>query len=711
MPVRSPRRTDVLPTPHDRPDLVGRLTGLPSGRLSKYAVLLGVVGLLFLALPLAGQVGDVEDNGPTSNLPRDAESTLVEQRLPAFDADGVLPGVVVYARDGGLTAADRAAIKTDRAALADVVLDARVSAPRFSDDGEAASLVFSMDSLPDDWFDDFEEVRERTDEGAPEGLDVLVTGPSATVYDSVSVFDGLDTRILGATVLVVALLLLITYRSPVLWLLPLLAISVGAVVAESVIYLLGEHVGLPVDGQSGGILPILVFGVGTDYALLLIARYREELHRHDDRHLAMAVALRRAGPAIVASAGTVVLGLSCLTLADLNSTRSLGAVGAVGVACAAAALLVVLPMLMAVCGRWVFWPFVPRVTASHDQKPATAPRGWGGVVRVVTGAPRVVWVVTASALAGLALVSFTVDVGTTGMAFRTAPDSVAGQKVLAAHFSAGTAAPIEVVADAAVSDQAAAIIEDAPGVDTVSDAVASPDRARVLLHAVLDDAPETTEAEQTVTDLRRRLDSLAGGTALVGGPTAKQLDVGETSAHDVRVIIPAVLGVVLLVLVLLLRALVGPLVLLASVVLSYGAAFGAGGLVMAASGFDAVDVSLPLLAFVFLVALGVDYTIFLASRMREEVAASGHHIGVVRGLVTTGGVITSAGLVLAATFSVLIVLPIVFMIGLGVVVALGICLDTFVVRTLLVPALALDIGPWFWWPGRLARSAPGESTR
>jgi RND superfamily putative drug exporter len=685
-----------------------KLAGIPGGRRTKFLVLLAVVGVLFLAGPLAGKVGEVEDNGATSQLPRDAESTKVEEQLPAFDSDGVETAAVVYVRDGGLTDSDRQAITETREALREYAADDVVSPPDYSADGAAATLVLGIDTN-DDVFDRFEDLRSTVDDATPDGLDAKVTGPAATIYDSVSVFDGIDGRILGASVLVVAIVLLLTYRSPVLWLIPLVSIAVAMVLSQVAIYLLGKHAGLPVDGQSGGILPILVFGVGTDYALLLIARYREELRRYADRHAAMRRAIHRAGPAILASSATVVLGLGCLLLADINSTRSLGSVCAIGVGFAALAMVTVLPMLLTLLGRWVFWPFVP-----HADQAATSAEGisdtvrwhgaWARIASLVAKAPRTVWTLTAVALAALAFSTIGLDVGTDDeQRFSTTPDSVTGQRMLADHFPAGSAAPAVVIADASNPDAVRETIAAVDGVERVTDPRRSADGRHLRYEVFLTDAADTAEAEDTVRTLRTALDDV-DDTALVGGPTAKAMDGAAAAARDAWVVIPVVLIVVVLVLMALLRAVVGPLVLLGTVLLSYAAALGAGGLLMHAMGFDAVDVSLPLLAFVFLVALGVDYTIFLMSRVREEVGRVGHRDGVSRGLIATGGVITSAGLVLAATFSVLTVMPIVFMIGLGVVVSLGVLLDTFVVRSLLVPALALEIGGRFWAPSRLATS-------
>jgi RND superfamily putative drug exporter len=683
--------------------MIARIATLPAGRRSKFGALIAVIGILVLAGPLSRQVADVEDNGPTSTLARDADSTRAAELLPRFDASGVLPAAVVYGRDGGLRPADRAAIETDRAALAPYAVRSDVSPIEESADGEAATITFGFQTQTDDTFERFEQVQRLVADGPAEGLHAYLTGPAAGLYDSVTVFEGLDQKVLAASAVVVVLLLLLTYRSPVLWLVPLFSIGFAMAASQAVIYLLGKHAGLPVDGQSSGVLPVLVFGVGTDYALLLIARYREELHHHHDRHDAMALAVRRAGPAILASAATVVLGLSVLMLADMNSTRSLGAVLAIGVAGAAVAMVTALPMALTLLGRWLFWPFVPHVDAEAGSRTAkdTSPR-WAQLAALIAKAPRLIWITTSVVLAGISLSLIGLNVGTTDAEkYRDPPGSVTGQQLLADHFPAGNSAPADVIVELKTADEARQLLGATARVAEVSSPVTSSEGEWARYQVVLADAPDTRAARDTVELMRDRLEALPG-EALVGGPTAQTLDINTASAYDGLLVIPAVLAVILVVLILLLRALVGPLVLIATVVLSYAAALGGGGLLMATLGYDSVDVSLPLLSFVFLVALGVDYTIFLMSRVREEVVHHGRHKqGISSGLIATGGVITSAGLVLAATFSVLTVMPLVFLIGLGAVVALGVLLDTFVVRSLLVPAIATDLGPRFWAPSRV----------
>jgi RND superfamily putative drug exporter len=630
--------------------------------------------------------------------------------LPGFDASGVLPMVVVAEREGGLTAADRSWL----AGLEEIGRRWAVAPASVvnSDDGEAATLTYPIATVSeaDDWPDSIADTRAAFD-SAPEGLIVHATGPAAGAYDGFSVFDGLDTTILLASLGVVVAMLLLTYRSPVLWLLPVISIGIAMVASQAAIYFLGRHAGLPVNGQSGGILPILVFGVGTDYALLLTARYREQLRVVPDRHVAMGVALRRSAPAVSASAATVVLGMLCLLLADTNSTRSLGAVCAIGVACAAVAMLTSLPALLVLLGRWSFWPYIPHAGAldRESRRSARSDRRWRAVAGLSMRAPRATWIGAAAALGVLALTSLTLDLEPSeAERFRDVPDSVAGQEMVADHFTPGAATPVEIVAPVADADEAYAAARTHPGVGTVGSPVTSADGSLALMTVVLGDLPDSGAARQTVLELREALADVGTGESLVGGWTAQQVDVRDAAGRDALVVVPALLAVVGLVLLALLRSLVAAGALVGIALLTYLAALGSQGLVMRALGFDAVEPSLPLLGLVFLVPLGVDYTIFLKSRVREEVADHGHVEGVVRGLVATGGVVTSAGLVLAATFGVLWTMPLT---GMVVMVSLGILLDTFVVRSLFVPALALDLGERWWWPGPTVRATRPVSPR
>ncbi|MFD0312922.1 MMPL family transporter [Streptomyces flavalbus] len=653
--------------------------------------------------PLAGKLGDVEDTSANAFLPRGAESARVNTQLEQFRTDTVLPAVVVYTGDGA--AATAAAERTALARFA--APGQRVAAPVPSDDGEAWLTVVPLDT-EDDLTGDVDELREAAGANAPPGTSVAVGGPAGSLTDQVAVFDSLDTTLMLATGLVVAVLLLITYRSPLLWLLPLLSVGFAAVLTQVCAYLLARHAGLPVNPQSSGVLMVLVFGVGTDYALLLIARYREELHRHADRHEAMRIALHRSGPAVLASAATIAVGLCCLALADVNSSRSLGLVGAIGVVCAYLAMVTVLPALLVVCGRWVFWPFVPRYgTPGREHRTV-----WQRVGAAVAGRPRWSWLMSVAVTGVLALSTAGISMGLTqAEMFHDEPESVVAQQRISAHYPSGASDPATVVARA---DRAAEVRRAAAGVDGVARVAADADRTAdgrlVALSVVLASAPDSDAAQHTVDRLRDAVHAVDGADALVGGTTAETLDTQRATDRDLRVVVPVVLLVVLGVLVLLLRALIGPLVLLATVVLSYLAALGAANLLFEhVLDFAGVDWSLPLLGFVFLVALGIDYNIFLMHRVREETARLGHARGVLEGLTSTGGVITSAGVVLAATFAVFAGLPLVTMAQMGVLVGIGVLLDTFLVRTVLVPALALDLGRRFWWPGRHFRALGAAS--
>jgi RND superfamily putative drug exporter len=505
---------------------------------------------------------------------------------------------------------------------------------------------------------------------------------------------------------VVIILLLLTYRSPVLWLLPVVSVGAALITAEAVIYLLAAHAGLTVNAQSAGILDVLVFGAGTDYALLLTARYREELRRHDDRHKAMAVAIRRAGPAIVASGGTVLLSLLTLSLASLNSTSSMGPVLAIGVAVALISMMTLLPALLVATGRWVFWPVRP---VSGSAEPTTSGL-WARTGRRIARRPRLVWVGTCVVLGALAigLAGLHASGLTTAQGFRGTPDSVAGQTVLDEHFPGGDGQPVQVFGNLGSGPRLAAALETVPGLTAVTkpQVVAGHD----YLEATLSSAPDSPAAYTAVDQARTAAHAVPGAGALVGGNTAVTLDVQRAAAHDRTLIIPIILAVVFVILMLLLRALVAPVILMATVVLSFAAALGVSALFFNyVFHFGGADTSYPLFVFVFLVALGIDYNIFLMTRVREEAARHGPRSGALTALAATGGVITSAGAVLAGTFAVLATLPLTAFIEIGFTVALGVLLDTFVVRSVLVTALNLDLGRWVWWPSGLAREPAAEA--
>ncbi|WP_196466838.1 MMPL family transporter [Planomonospora sp. ID91781] len=710
------------------------------GRRGKWVVL--VIWLLVAAGAgvLGGRLEEVQRNDPASFLPAEAESTVVQNAQRASAAGDRVPAIVVYE---GRPVAEAAADAERFAGLEGVA--GQVSPPVPALGGGAVQVVVPLDGSDYDVLTAaVDRIREITGDRA------YVTGPAGQSADAIEVFGSIDATLLAATSAVVVLVLLVTYRSPLLWMIPFFSAGVALACSRAGNYLLAEYADLTVSGQSGGILLVLVFGIATDYALLLVARYREELAVHEDRHEAMDLALRRAAPAIAASAATVVAGLCCLLVADQNATRGLGPVCAVGVVCALAAMLTLLPALLVVFPRGVFWPKVPEYGGAAEGGSGL----WDRVGRVIARRPRVVWIGTAAVLGAMALTLPLTTVGPLAEAdaYRTAPESVRGAEVLDRSFGTGQEGSLLVLAPSGEAGRIASAVAADPGVERIGDRGtgggrpeagepggrpgegetgeedagegrpgeetsgegrpgegdaggetggerpgAGPETAdgQVLLRGTLKDAPDSPAAYETVERLREIPGALIGGTAAVN------LDGKLSSERDLRVIVPLILGVVLVILVILLRALVAPLLLMATVVLSFAAALGVSGLVFTELfGFAAVDTGVPLLAFVFLVAVGVDYNIFLITRIREEAAGRGTREAALVGLSATGGVITSAGVVLAATFAVLGVLPLVVLAELGFVVAFGVLLDTFVVRSVLLTALTLDVGRWMWWPDR-----------
>ncbi|MEU1228921.1 MMPL family transporter [Streptomyces sp. NPDC005828] len=681
-----------------------RGAAVPGGRRGKWLVLvIWLVAVMALGA-LAGKLGEVQDTSANAFLPRGAESARVNTELEKFRTDELMPAVVVYSGQGALGEEARAKVEADRAAFAKVVAQGEQVSPAIaSDDHKALMVVVPL--LGEEQAvvaDKIDELRGIADAHAPPGLDTEVGGPAASIADAFTVFGTLDGTLMMATGLIVVVLLLLTYRSPILWLFPTLAVGFASVLTQAGTYLFAKYAGLPVDPQSSGVLMVLVFGVGTDYALLLIARYREELHRHEDRHEAMKAALRRSGSAILASAGTVAVGLACLGFADINSSRSMGLVGVIGVVCGFLAMITILPALLVIAGRWVFWPLVPRHGAAvRSSRPI-----WERVGRTVAARPRRSWIASLVVTGALALCSLGLDMGLSQTEwFQTKPESVVAQEKLAEHFPAGAADPATIIVKTSDADEATRVAKATKGVVEVRTVSRTPDGSLTQLAAVLEGTPDSEAAKNTVEALREKTDGLVGGTA------AQALDKETATARDLKVVIPLVLLVVLFVLIWLLRSLVAPFVLLATVVVSYFAALGASNLIFEnVMDYPGVDWSIPLLGFVFLVALGIDYNIFLMHRVKEEAAVHGHDKGVLIGLSSTGGVITSAGLVLAATFAVFAGLPLVAMAQMGFVVCIGVLIDTFLVRTVLVPALALDLGPRFWAPGALAKSGATSPT-
>ena len=682
---------------------------------AKYLIIFFWLAVAVLAFPLAGKLTGVEKNEAKSWLPGSAESTQVLDVAASFGNPNTIPAVIVYERAEGVTAADRAKVAADvRTYGARPELDGKVVGPVPSADGKALQVVVPINLGQDGWDKAAGVVKQLRDVGraGAAGLAVHVTGPAGTAADSGEAFAGIDGTLLYGTIIVVVVILLITYRSPVLWLLPIISAGLALTSAQAVVYLLAAHAGLTVNAQSAAILTVLIFGAGTDYALLLVARYREELRRHSDRHEAMAVALHRAGPAIVASAATVAVGMLCLLFADLNGTKGLGPVLAIGIMVGLVAMLTLLPALLVTVGRWVFWPVRPKFGTVEP----SAAGAWARMGRRISRRPRTTWAVTSLVLAVMAV--GVVQLNAVGLSnkdnFRGTPDSVVGGEVLARHFPAGAGQPVVVISDAAAGPAVRTAFAATPGIVAASVTEPVVRGGHAYLEGTLTAAPDAPAAYDTVDRVRDAVHAVPGAHALVGGGSAVQLDVERAADRDGYVIIPIVLAVVFVILGLLLRSLVAPLVLVATVVLSFAAAMGASALVFRhVFGFSGADTSFPLFVFVFLVALGIDYNIFLMTRVREEVAHSADRDtrrAAITGLAATGGVITSAGLVLAGTFAVLATLPVTSFAEIGFAVAFGVLLDTIVVRSILVTALNLDLGRWMWWPSGLSRrpsSIPG----
>ena len=778
-----------------------------TGRKVVWIAIAVAVGWLLIGSavgPLSGKLSEVQTNDNASFLPASAESTLVANETAAFNEQESFPALVVVTRPDGaaLTPEDLNEVTTFAGELPNLIvgdgtladyLDGTPIVPIPSQDGMAALIAVPLQSdVVGDRIDGepilglvVDSIREAAAE-VP-GLQINVTGPGGILADLFSVFGAIDTTLLGATALIVAIILIFVYRSPFLWLIPLVAAGMALSVASAIVYVLAKNEVLVLNGQSQGILTVLVFGAGTDYALLMVARYREELHHHALHTDAMKAAWRGTVEPIVASAATVVIGLLCLLLSELNSNRSLGPVGAAGIIGALVVMLTFLPALLVIPsivlpilafivptviglglslitdlsvgpfaaiggvlavltilawivfgiirlrrphwgpfsrdhfppGRWAFWPKVPR-EGEEDERMAGV---WSRLAGSIGRRPRITWVVTAIAMLVLAAFTFTLKAEgiTTTEAFVERTDSVVGQEQLAEHFPGGLGTPVIIVANEGSADAVTAATQQTPGIAAVSvftgapagvpGADALPPKVvdgRVQIQATLVDAADSPQAIETVQVLRDNLHAIDGADALVGGQTASQLDVDQSSIHDRNLIIPVVLVVIFLILMLLLRSITAPVLLIGTVVLSFFATLGVCAIFFNhVFGFAGADTSFPLFAFVFLVALGVDYNIFLMTRVREESVKIGTRPGILKGLTVTGGVITSAGIVLAATFLVLGVLPLVFLREIGFAVAVGVLLDTFIIRSTLVPALSYDIGKKIWWPSRLAK-APDE---
>ncbi|MDO9381002.1 MAG: MMPL family transporter [Nocardioidaceae bacterium] len=689
----------------DRGTTLRRVATSSASPRVKWVVVL--VALVLSGFALASGVSGKEATGPAAGLPDGYDSTTAATLEASFPSSDVAPALVVVDRGGErLTAADLEAVDAlaSRVQRYSVAGDAPLT-PVTATDGDAAIVAVPLStSVSQERLDEtVTELRAAARDGLPGDLRAQVTGGPAFQVDLASVFDGADVRLLLTTAGVVALLLLVTYRSPWLWLVPLTVVGVADRVASVLVGVGTQVFGFTVDPSTVGITSVLVFGAGTNYALLLIARYREELRRTEDRHDAMRHALGQAGPAVLASSGTVVLALLSLTFAVTPSNRSLGFAGAIGIVTAVVYALVVLPAAMVLFGRGLFWPFVPRV----GQPDPTRSGPWAKVGAAVVRRPVPVMVGSLLVLAVLASGLLGARLGLSqNEQFRAEPESVQGQQVLASAFPAGSSEPTTVVAP---ESRAAAVTAAVRGVDGVDDVTQGPTAdGRTRLSVVLSADPESAAASATIERIRTALD----GEALVGGPDAEALDGRDAASHDQRVVIPLVLGIVLVVLLLLLRSVVAAVTLLATVVASYLASLGASWWAFThVFDFPALDLQVPLLAFLFLVALGVDYNIFLTTRAREEARHASTRDSIATALAVTGGVITSAGILLAAVFTVLGVLPLITLTQIGIIVGFGVLLDTLLVRTVLVPAAVALLGDRFWWPGDPRTGTPTPEQR
>jgi RND superfamily putative drug exporter len=697
--------------------------------------------------PLFGKLSTVQENNNSSFLPEDSVATRAANAITKFSdsANDQIPALVLFTgevtpekialtQSFAQTLGSKPMVHSDGELLkdeegrevsipiSDYFIEG-VSITAFpSEDGEAILANFPISvQIATEFLPGSEEpalpgiveaIRYYANEFADSNNFVThTTGFAGILADLFGAFGSIDSTLLTTTVVVVAIILIVVYRSPILWILPLLSAGVALTLAGGVVYLLAKNDVITLDGQSQGILSVLVLGAATDYALLLIARYREELHLHESRFAAMKVAWRGVVEPILASGTTVVIGLMVLLLSQLNNNRGLGPVGAIGIICSMITILTLLPALLVVFGRWIFWPKIPRF-GDPDEK---LKGGWAKVGAATERNPRRYWVGATALL--IVLAGFSTTLNATGLStidsFTQRTDSVVGQEELLKHFPGGQGQPTQVVVKEAIAPAAIAKLRSNPGVDSVETMVmgfAVPGQplppakvvdGNMLLNVTLKYAPDSEEAIALIPGLRSDMESL-DKSILVGGSTSVSYDINQASKHDRNLIIPIVLFLIAIVLGLLLRSIYAAVLLLGTVVVSFFATLGACALIFNhVFGFAGADPAFPLFAFIFLVALGIDYNIFLMTRVREESLRLGTRAGMTKALTVTGGVITSAGIVLAATFAVLGVLPLVFLAQLGFAVAFGVLLDTMIVRSILVPALVHEIGPKVWWPSKL----------
>ena len=691
-----------------------------------WAAIAGVGG------PTFGRLDEVSSNDQATFLPAGAEATEAREWQQKFQDSGEVPAVVVIESSSTLTPSQLGAAAGLKAGIEDLRVGSTVVGPVPSQDGKAVQFIVSVAAAEP--ADAVEELRREVRAGAPDGTQTFVTGPAGLAADLTGAFAGIDGILLLVALAAVFIILLVVYRSLLLPFIVLLTSVFALCAAILLVFGMAKAGWIQLNGQSQGILSILVIGAATDYALLYVARFREALEHTANRTAAAITAWRASFEPILASGATVAIALLCLLFSDLNSNKALGPVAAAGIVCSLFAALTLLPAFAALLGRAAFWPFRPKLQPEDAREPelVTGLEGQRGLWRaagtLVSRRPRSVWV--ASVLLLVVASAGVMQLKANGVpqtaVILSASNAVDGQDALARHFDAGSGSPVVIVSSQATAGEVLEAVKAVDGVGAayllaegsvpITGAPGSPASpavrdGRVLINATLDFAADSDAAEQAVSAMRNSVTQADPG-ALVGGVTATALDTNTTAQRDLATIIPVVLAVILVILMLLLRSVLAPVLLVASVVLSYAAAMGVSALVFNhVFGFPGADATVPLFGFVFLVALGVDYNIFLMSRVREESLKHGTRPGILRGLGVTGGVITSAGVVLAATFAALGVIPIMFLVQLAFIVAFGVLLDTVLVRSLLVPALAYDLGPRIWWPGKLARREPQETTK
>jgi RND superfamily putative drug exporter len=708
----------------------GAATPSPSRRRWLFPVGI-IVAFLIVGAPImsaGAKLDSIQRNDAEVYLPSSSETTHTIEANKAFSPIDSTTVVLVYTRTDGeqLSIADRnrlAPVTIQLIGIDSERLAAPPAGPIISDhDGKAAEIVIQFIGTDEKIIGNDVTFMRSSATDVP-GFNKYVAGPGAANTDLLGVYSRIDVVLLLVTALAVLIILILVYRSPILPFAVLAVASIALELANGAAYLLGSTHVIPISGEVQGILDVLVLGAGTDYALLLASRFREELRRTEDKYDAMRAAMRAAAAPMAASAGTVILGLLCLLVSDLPATRGLGPVAAFGIFFALVAMLILLPCVLLLLGRTAFWPFRPQY---KSKSPASKPGGiWSRVAALVGNRPRQVWIGTTLVLAALAFGM--VQLHASGVVrtgeFRIPAASVEAQKQLDEHFAEDSDGPIQVIMNANKLAEVIAAAQNVPGVielkpyvdplkqfDYQTKGTPKPGPAAInglsLLKVTMSATADSDAGIRIVRSLRAAVHAVPGANALVGGETASDIDGQDAAGSDRRVVLPLVLIVVFIVLALLLRAILAPLLLIATVVLSFLATMGVCGLVFTnVFHFPGAETSFPMFAFIFLVALGVDYNIFLMTRAKEETARKGHRTGTLNALVLTGGVITSAGVVLAATFASLSVIPLVYLGELSFAVAFGVLLDTFIVRSLLVPALALDVGRVIWWPGPLARGA------